>query len=96
MAALETSLVEWKLLSPVVVEAQGLSLGNFLSGMETLFKGGEGNLLHSLETSLVEWKRRLGGLRLLRRIRLGNFLSGMETPMLFLPPSFASRPWKLP
>ena len=55
---LETSLVEWKLSSALVEQAQGRYLGNFLSGMET--RGGSERgaaRLRPLETSLVEWKQ---------------------------------------
>ena len=56
------------------------SLGNFLSGMETIAVPEIGiPPPPSLETSLVEWKRRYPWPPEATRYRLGNFLSGMET-----------------
>jgi len=54
--ALETSLVEWKLAIWMCFWYIPVSLGNFLSGMETV--GGVVRLQEhlALETSLVEWK----------------------------------------
>ena len=56
------------------------SLGNFLSGMETvLFGRGVPLFPGPLETSLVEWKPDDEIFRLFFHAGLGNFLSGMET-----------------
>ena len=77
---LETSLVEWK---PGEVRRQPLgvvALGNFLSGMETLFMLPPFAFQHPpLETSLVEWKPTFRSVSWTMESTLGNFLSGMET-----------------
>ena len=54
--ALETSLVEWKRRDGLSGRIYGLSLGNFLSGMETTRDAPSRPFAHALETSLVEWK----------------------------------------
>ena len=54
---LETSLVEWKLRFPCKDCAYRISLGNFLSGMETYYGcTARKRSSKALETSLVEWK----------------------------------------
>ena len=55
---LETSLVEWKLRFPCKDCAYRISLGNFLSGMETSLHLVQPDPHRPLETSLVEWKPR--------------------------------------
>ena len=54
--SLETSLVEWKRRDGLSGRIYGLSLGNFLSGMETTRDAPSRPFAHALETSLVEWK----------------------------------------
>ena len=72
------------------------SLGNFLSGMETLrVLAGEnnlprlGNFLSGMETPRKDKRRR-------PLSALGNFLSGMETWPRHDARGTASWPWKLP
>ena len=54
---LETSLVEWKPANEINRVRMAAHLGNFLSGMETVFFGCDENGQWPLETSLVEWKQ---------------------------------------
>ena len=77
--ALETSLVEWKLILSTNTKKRVWPLGNFLSGMETgatpPFRGRFdrlGNFLSGMETVFVPLLR-------FAPADLGNFLSGMET-----------------
>ena len=76
---LETSLVEWKRRQRVNVRPRRLSLGNFLSGMETESSSPAAPSSIPLETSLVEWKPVAIGVYHAGVRHLGNFLSGMET-----------------
>ena len=58
----------------------GCCLGNFLSGMETLWSRRFAPAARApLETSLVEWKLEVGTCSGAAGSPLGNFLSGMET-----------------
>ena len=65
--ALETSLVEWKLLERVETDRVGVLLGNFLSGMETdavillsYIYPCLGNFLSGMETDLAQLRRSQG------------------------------------
>ena len=77
--SLETSLVEWKRRDGLSGRIYGLSLGNFLSGMETTRDAPSRPFAHALETSLVEWKLQNDAVSKKALLDLGNFLSGMET-----------------
>ena len=73
-----------------------IGLGNFLSGMETLFRRGGlcrgmdlGNFLSGMETSFR-------GMASTLLNDLGNFLSGMETDFGVVTNPDGSVPWKLP
>ena len=52
--------MEWKRGTYSVTTLEPLGLGNFLSGMETLFAVDAQGVDSTLETSLVEWKLRPG------------------------------------
>ena len=94
--ALETSLVEWKLLAPVdggqvqpALETSLVEWKQFSNAYER-FHGS------ALETSLVEWKLPTPTLYFRPLCRLGNFLSGMETRRRDASSSMGGQPWKLP